>query len=42
MISEKVVIEGDYDEAMKQLENADLPEEVKEIARNEIRKHFNK
>ena len=39
---EKIVIEGDYDEAMEQLENADIPEEVKEIARNEIRKHFNK
>lgn len=34
---EKIVIEGDYDEAMEQLENADIPEEVKEI-----RKHFNK
>ena len=39
---EKIVIEGDYEEAMEQLENADIPEEVKEIARNEIRKHFNK
>jgi 5-enolpyruvylshikimate-3-phosphate synthase len=37
---EKIVIEGDYDEAMDQLENADIPEEVKEIARKEIRKHF--
>ena len=37
---EKIVIEGDYEEAMKQLENADIPEEVKEIARSEIRKHF--
>ena len=37
---EKIVIEGDYDEAMEQLENADIPEEVKEIARKEIRKHF--
>lgn len=37
---EKIVIEGDFDEAMEQLENADLPEEVKEIAKNEIRKHF--
>ena len=39
---EKIVIEGDYEEAMEQLENADIPEEVKEIARNEIRKHFKK
>ena len=37
---EKIVIEGDYEEAMEQLENADIPEEVKEIARKEIRKHF--
>lgn len=42
MISEKVVIEGDYDEAMEQLENADLPEEVKALAKAEIRKYFNK
>lgn len=39
---EKIVIEGDYEEAMEQLENANIPEEVKEIARKEIRKHFNK
>lgn len=39
---EKIVIEGDYDEAMEQLENADIPEEVKDLARSEIRKHFNK
>jgi hypothetical protein len=37
---EKIVIEGDYDEAMEQLENVDIPEKVKEIARSEIRKHF--
>lgn len=37
---EKIVIEGDYEEAMEQLENADISEEVKEIARKEIRKHF--
>lgn len=37
---EKIVIEGDYEEAMEQLENADIPEKVKEIARKEIRKHF--
>jgi hypothetical protein len=36
------IIEGDYDEAMEQLENADISEKVKEIARKEIRKHFNK
>ena len=39
---EKIVIEGDYDEAMEQLENADIPEEVKDLARKEIRKHFKK
>lgn len=39
---EKIVIEGDYEEAMEQLENADIPEEVKDLARSEIRKHFNK
>lgn len=39
---EKIVIEGDYDEAMEQLENADIPEELKDLARSEIRKHFNK
>ena len=38
---EKIVIEGDYEEAMEKLENADISEEVKEIARKEIRKHFN-
>jgi len=37
-----VVIEGDYDEAMEQLENADLPEEIKDLVKSEIRKHFNK
>ena len=39
---EEIVIEGDYEEAMEQLENADIPEEVKNLARSEIRKHFNK
>lgn len=39
---EKIVIEGDYDEAMEQLENADISEEVKVLAKREIRKHFNK
>ena len=39
---EKIVIEGDYEEAMEQLENADISEEVKDLARSEIRKHFNK
>lgn len=39
---EKIVIEGDYDEAMEQLENADLPEEVKALAKAKIRKYFNK
>ena len=38
----KIVIKGDYDEAMDQLENTDISEEVKEIVRKEIRKHFNK
>lgn len=37
---EKIVIEGDYEEAMEQLENADIPEEVKVLARKQIRKHF--
>ena len=37
---EKIVIEGDFDEAMEQLEKADIPDEVKELARKEIRKHF--
>ena len=39
---EKIVIEGDYDEAMEQLENADISEEIKSLARKEIRKHFKK
>ena len=39
---EKIVIEGDYEEAMEQLENADISEKVKDLARSEIRKHFNK
>lgn len=38
----EIVIEGNYEEAMKQLENADLPEEVKACVKKEIRKHFNK
>lgn len=38
----EIVIEGDYEEAMKQLENAKLPEEVKACVKKEIRKHFNK
>lgn len=39
---EKIAIKGDYEEAMEQLENADISEEVKDLARSVIRKHFNK
>ena len=39
---ENIIIEGDYEELMKQLENADIPEVVKALVRSEIRKHFKK
>lgn len=39
---EEIEIKGNYEEAMEQIENADVPKEIKDLVRKQIKKHFNK